>query len=60
MKFEIFIVGDHTLIGDLYQIVQCKYCGFIAYNYQKQYDKKIIEMIKCLSDEERLIKDIIE
>lgn len=60
MKFETFIVGAHVFIGDYYNFVECKYCGFVFYNYCKEYNDKIIEMIKCLSEDEKLIKGIIE
>ncbi len=56
------IIGSHVMInvGISYGYLICKYCGFELMGYYKEYNEQIIKLIKCLSDDEKIIKDLLE
>jgi hypothetical protein len=53
-------MGRHVFLVNNSGPYLCKYCGFYLSSYDQRYDVQIVKMIKCLSDEEKIIKDIIE
>jgi len=55
MNFEVLRLGGHVFqfnIGDYI----CKYCNFVYYDYRQRE----AGFPKCLDENEKIIKDIIE
>lgn len=49
-----YIYNDHIFINNLIDLTnKCKYCGIVIGLYQ-------ISGFQCISDEQKIIKDIIE